>query len=235
MAAAVLGPGWSCWDVGGGDGSVARLLYEIVGLTGHVTVSDIDLRYMDDLPHGIRKLTHDIAAQQPPAAFFDLVHARLLLAHLAGRYEALRSMVSVLRPGGVVVVQDWGAYGRGLLLHPTDLDTVDLFDRFQFAVGQPFTEAGNDGQWCTRTYAAMVDLGLERVSTQVACRSWHGGTTAAQVNIAVADELFEVLVSGGHLTEEDILNVQKLLSDPQTVFTGHATWTTIGYRPGGAR
>jgi SAM-dependent methyltransferase len=37
---------------------------------------------------------------------FDLVHARLVLAHVAGRGQALRSMISVLRPGGWLLVED---------------------------------------------------------------------------------------------------------------------------------
>jgi ubiquinone/menaquinone biosynthesis C-methylase UbiE len=41
-----------------------------------------------------------------PAAQFDLVFCRFLLCHLQRPLDALREMVAMLRPGGVLVVQD---------------------------------------------------------------------------------------------------------------------------------
>jgi SAM-dependent methyltransferase len=49
---------------------------------------------------------HDVAADDPPEGPFDLVHARLVLVHVADRDRALRAMVSVLRPGGVLLLED---------------------------------------------------------------------------------------------------------------------------------
>ena len=43
---------------------------------------------------------------EPPGETFDLVHARLVLARIADRDEALRRMVQALRPGGWLVVEE---------------------------------------------------------------------------------------------------------------------------------
>ncbi len=42
----------------------------------------------------------------PPPGAFDLVHARLMLVHVADRAEALRRMAGALRPGGWLLLED---------------------------------------------------------------------------------------------------------------------------------
>jgi SAM-dependent methyltransferase len=49
---------------------------------------------------------HNVALDPPPAGQFDLVHARLVLVHLPERDRALANMVSVLKPGGWLFVED---------------------------------------------------------------------------------------------------------------------------------
>ena len=49
---------------------------------------------------------HDAAHDPPPGGQFDLVHARLVLVHIPDREKALASLVSVLRPGGWLFVED---------------------------------------------------------------------------------------------------------------------------------
>ena len=51
-------------------------------------------------------LEHDVAADPPPGEAFDLVHARLVLVHVTGRDTALGNMVTALRPGGILLVED---------------------------------------------------------------------------------------------------------------------------------
>jgi len=51
-------------------------------------------------------LRHDVAAEPAPAAGFDLVHARLVVMHLAHRGAALAAMTGALRPGGWLLIED---------------------------------------------------------------------------------------------------------------------------------
>lgn len=41
-----VGPGWRCLELGSRNGSIARILAQLVGPTGHVVASDIDLSFM---------------------------------------------------------------------------------------------------------------------------------------------------------------------------------------------
>lgn len=49
---------------------------------------------------------HDVAADESPHGPFDLVHARLVLVHVADRERALRVMTDALRPGGWLLLED---------------------------------------------------------------------------------------------------------------------------------
>lgn len=94
-------PGWHCLEVGAGGGSIAAWLGRRVGPAGRVLATDIDTRFLDtlDVPNlDVRR--HDVVVDALPEASFDLVHTRLVLAHLPTRERALRRMVSALRPGG---------------------------------------------------------------------------------------------------------------------------------------
>src|ERR1700737_3459938 len=46
LEATGIGPGWQCWEVGGGGGSIAAWLGERCGPSGHVLVTDIDERFL---------------------------------------------------------------------------------------------------------------------------------------------------------------------------------------------
>lgn len=113
--------GMRCWEVGAGGASVPLGLAERVGPTGSVVATGIDVSWTGpsgerDIAGGVVEvLRHDVGADPPPPGGFDLVHARLVLVHVADRAEALRRMVAALRPGGRLLLEDADptrGYGR---------------------------------------------------------------------------------------------------------------------------
>jgi SAM-dependent methyltransferase len=101
-----IGPGWRCWEVGAGGPSVPAWLADRVGPSGRVLATDIDLSWLAGSRDSVEVRRHDIGADEPPGETFDLVHARLVLVHVAERDRALRSMVDALRPGGRLLLED---------------------------------------------------------------------------------------------------------------------------------
>ncbi|HEY7947403.1 MAG TPA: methyltransferase domain-containing protein [Acidimicrobiales bacterium] len=102
-----LGEGWRCWEVGAGGASVVRWLAQRVGAGGRVVATDVDVAWIDKaVGPNVEVLVHDVGRDAPPVRGFDLVHARLVLVHVARRDQALASMVQALRPGGWLVVED---------------------------------------------------------------------------------------------------------------------------------
>src|SRR5688572_12972785 len=74
-----------CLEIGAGNGSIARWMAERVGFGGMVVATDIDPRHVVAGPR-VKVLTHDIASDVPlPHTSYDLIHARLVLAHLPQR------------------------------------------------------------------------------------------------------------------------------------------------------
>jgi SAM-dependent methyltransferase len=102
-----LRAGWRCWEVGAGGPSVAGWLGEQVGPQGYVLATDLDVSWMTASTASVFEARrHDVGLDSPPADVFDLVHARLVLVHVPQRGRALAAMVSVLRPGGWLLVED---------------------------------------------------------------------------------------------------------------------------------
>jgi SAM-dependent methyltransferase len=118
-------PGWRCWEVGAGGPTVPAWLARRVVPGGYVLATDIDMAALQEatdvaalpeatdvaaLPEaaepGFEVLRHDVAAERAPAAGFDLVHARLVVMHLADRGAALAAMTGALRPGGWLLLED---------------------------------------------------------------------------------------------------------------------------------
>jgi SAM-dependent methyltransferase len=102
-----IAEGWRCWEVGAGGPSVPSWLAARVGPAGHVLATDIDVSWMTaaaDAGYEVRR--HDVGVEPPPGDGFDLVHARLVLVHVPQRAAALAAMISALRPGGWLLVEE---------------------------------------------------------------------------------------------------------------------------------
>jgi ubiquinone/menaquinone biosynthesis C-methylase UbiE len=107
LRAAGLQLGWRCLEAGAGRGSVARWLGAEVGPHGQVVAVDIDTRFLRDLDsQTIEVAEADVVTDPLPAGPFDLVHARLLLMHLAARDQVVARLVDVLGSGGVLLLEE---------------------------------------------------------------------------------------------------------------------------------
>jgi len=102
-----VGPGWRCWEIGGGGGSIAAWLCERVGSSGHVLATDLETAFLQRLPYtNLTVRRHDIVADAVPEDQFDLVHARWVLHWLPARQRALTRMIAALRPHGWLLVEE---------------------------------------------------------------------------------------------------------------------------------
>jgi SAM-dependent methyltransferase len=100
-------PGWRCWEVGAGGPTGPAWLARRVTPGGYVLATDIDVAALQETAEpGFEVVRHDVVAEPAPAAGFDLVHARLVVMHLADRGAALAAMTRALRPGGWLLIED---------------------------------------------------------------------------------------------------------------------------------
>ena len=155
--------GWSCWEVGAGGSSVAAWLARRTQPTGRVLATDIDISWMSaDDGTDFETLRHDVSSDVPPAGPFDLVHIRLVLTHVRERDTALHNMVSALKPGGWLIVEDFD-----VLLQPRavlDTGRADLIaNRVRAGFEALLSERGVDLELGRQLPRLLRRLGLTEV------------------------------------------------------------------------
>jgi SAM-dependent methyltransferase len=159
-----IAPGWSCWEVGAGYGTIAQWLHERVAPEGHVLATDLDPRFLAPLAqHNLRVMKHDIVAGPMPKESFDLIHARLLLCHLPAREQVLDRMIEALKPGGWLVIEDFD----GLALPPDPaLNPAEMTLRSSAAVRELLRSAGVDLRFGRRVTGLLSARGMSSISAE---------------------------------------------------------------------
>lgn len=159
-----IGVGMRCWEVGAGGPSVPLGLAERVAPTGTVLATDLDVSWTRDIAGGaIEVLSHDVAADPPPPGGFDLVHARLVLVHVADRAEALRRMVQALRPGGWLLLEDADPMLQPLLCPDESGPEQRLANRLRSGFRTLMAGRGADLAYGRTLPRVLREAGLEEV------------------------------------------------------------------------
>ncbi|MFJ1703874.1 class I SAM-dependent methyltransferase [Kitasatospora sp. NPDC088346] len=221
--------GAHCWEVGAGAGSIARLLAERVGPTGSVTATDLDPTRLAGAGGSVLVRRHDVRSEQPPGGPFDLIHARLLLLHLPERQEVLATLAGALRPGGVLLVEE---FDRSPLtvLGTAAPDEAALFSRVVDALLTVLGDRGADLDWGRRVHGAMTGLGLTGVRTSVHAESWShdGGARLHEIN---SRQLQGPLLAAG-VTPDELTRFRALVRRPGFDALSYTLVSTSGRRPG---
>lgn len=197
---------WRCLEVGGGGGSIARWLCE---RASSVVATDLDTRFLDeiDAPNlDVRR--HDVTADPLDEETFDLVHSRLLLEHLAARDEALKRMVAALKPGGVLLAEDYD-WATGTTSFPAD----ETYTKVTTAVLGLMGANGYDAGYGRR----LPDL-LEAHGLETGCE----GHVLVLTRESPARDFYRLsleqvrgaLVASGALSDDDVTGVIARLDDP---------------------
>jgi SAM-dependent methyltransferase len=198
-----VGPGWRCWEIGAGGTSVVSWLGKNVGRTGRVVATGIDTsRLAPAARPPVEVRVHDIGAEEPPGGGFDLVHARLALAHVPDRERALRSMVRALRPGGRLLVEDADPALQPLLCPDEHGPEQQLANRLRHGVLQLLADRGADLAYGRRLPRLLREAGLCRVQAD-ACFPL-ASPACATLESATISQVRDQLVGAGFATEQDI-------------------------------
>lgn len=138
-------------DFGCGVGVVTRMLAEMTGPTGHVTGIDVNEAQLEqasglcgkDELTNVTFLAANACDTGLPEELFDLVYCRFLLLHLPDPVACLREMRRVLKPGGIVVIEDGDVSSAGSI-PPTAADaSAELFNRLARIRGVDYSLANN--------------------------------------------------------------------------------------------
>ena len=221
--------GRRCLEVGAGGGSVARWLAARAGPRGRVLATDLNPRHLP-IDQGYAVMRHDLATEPIPDPPWDLIHARLVLAHLPGRAEILRRFAGALSPDGILLVEDWVSAYPDVVLAAPDAAAADLVERYhRIVVGRLLPANGADPAWGARAHAEMAAAGLTGVHTEIRAESWAGGTAGARLIAVNVSQVGGGLRAAG-LTEAELNRLCRLAVDPALVIRSHFTYSTMGRR-----
>ena len=226
LAGTGIGPGWRCWEVGAGGGSIASWLADRVGPQGTVVATDLNLSRLPDRP-GLQARQHDITREEAPGDGFDLVHARLVLQHLPERQKLVPRLAAALRPGGWLVLEDFDcAYLPTLTGEP---EHARLHEKVTSAMLAALTDAGVDVCWGARTFGAAVATGLVDVAGSSYAAASPGGSPGARLFAVNARQLHDTLRAAG-LSETELDSYQLLMADPSVATASYLLTSTRARR-----
>jgi SAM-dependent methyltransferase len=203
--------GWHCVEIGAGAGSVAAWLCRRVGSSGHVLATDIDTRFLSgqDYPN-LEVRQHDIRSEPLPEAAFDLVHGRLVLMHLPERERALRSMVSAVKPGGWLLVEE----GDVLTWLPDPRSAgAALFSKGTSAFNTVQAAAGLNDSCGRQLYLDVRSAGLVDVDGEGRVPMIRAGTPNAHMWRLTITQRRDQLTRAGLLTDEEMDRYLALYDD----------------------
>jgi SAM-dependent methyltransferase len=116
--------GMRCLDAGCGGGDVTLEIARRVGANGQVVGLDrdpvaVDIVAAEARAAGVSQVRYrqfDILADDLPEERYDVVYVRFLLTHLSDPAAAIRRLRELLKPGGLLVVEDIDLSGH--FIHP---------------------------------------------------------------------------------------------------------------------
>jgi SAM-dependent methyltransferase len=223
------GPGKRCLEVGAGAGSVALWLAGRVVPGGTVVATDLETDYLESEAAGrpgLEVLRHDITAGELPGGF-DVVHARWLVEWLPDKRLALRRMMSALRPGGVLLIEEPDfvtIYGAA---EPPALRRVVIAAMAHLSSTSPV-----DLEYGRRAMGDLAAVGLSGVQAEGRCPIVRGGNPlAADFLRLTLEKLREPVLAAGAVTGEEFAQAVAALQDPDTTVVAPMTVAAWGRRP----
>jgi 2-polyprenyl-3-methyl-5-hydroxy-6-metoxy-1,4-benzoquinol methylase len=201
--------GWRCLEVGAGAGSIASWLCRKVGSAGRVVATDIDTRFLEELHAANFEIRcHDIRTDPLPVAKFDLVYARWLLHHLPHPERVIERMMTALRPGGWLFLEEVDFF-------PLGASSSQVYIDFMTALTQTVVACcGGNSLWARSLPALMAKRGLTSLHANAEVAILRGGSPVAEFFQFTAAQMREQVIASGALSAKRFDAGIALLKDP---------------------
>src|SRR5215469_3071971 len=220
-----VGKGWYCLEVDGAGRSVARWLCAQVGADGHVVGTDIDPRFLEEIREpNFEAWKHDITIDALPAGEFDLVHTRWVLHHLADPESAIKRMITALRPGGWLVVEEMDFF-------PIHTGSSQLYIDLITGLTNVIASGGGDDFWGRALPAIMAKQGLANFQAEWDFAILNGGSPMAEFLRLSTLQVRDGIIGSGAVSAAQFDAAVALLADPGFWAFGPGCVAVRGQKP----
>jgi SAM-dependent methyltransferase len=216
-------PGWRAVDVGCGPIGILNLLSMRVGPHGSVVGLEREPRFVEMARAEIAKRgLSNVSVVQSDALntglekdAYDLVHERLVLINLSAHDAFLAEMLSLLRPGGTLVLAD--VDNASWLCQPPHPSWDVLLNAFHTV----FHAGGSDGFIGRRLPSLLRGAGVQDVQVKVTVATPQLGDYRRTHLLSLIDSVRDKVIAGGLLDEFELHEHREALlrhlNDPATV------------------
>jgi ubiquinone/menaquinone biosynthesis C-methylase UbiE len=221
--------GWHCLEVGAGGGSIASWMCERVGKDGRVLATDIEPCFLRGLAfNNLEVRRHDIRMDELPEFEFDLAHTRLLLHHLPGRELALQRIISSLKPGGWIMVEEFDA----LSVQP-NADAIAGEEDLPIlrACYQALTARGVDLHYGRRLPQRLLANGLVNVGAEATLSLWKGQSPGTRFYKISVEELSDPIIRSGLMSQAEFEAALRRFDEQEFHMLSPIMWTAWGQVP----
>ncbi|MEU6129016.1 methyltransferase domain-containing protein [Saccharopolyspora sp. NPDC047091] len=225
LAETGVGDGWHCLDVGAGDGEIARWLADRVAPSGSVLATDVRPNPRSRPP----VVEHDVVTDPLSEEAFDLVVARLVLRHLPEREAVLAKLVSALKPGGWLQIDEFDTSYEPLLL-AGDAESALLYEKFLAAKATAMRAAGVGTDWGRQVPLAMHLAGLVEIDPHPQVQLRHPGSPDLLLLVQSTVDMHAELVSAG-MTAGELDQVREIVRHPDFRATSCLMYSVHGRKP----
>jgi SAM-dependent methyltransferase len=223
-----IAEGAVCLEADAGGGSIATWLSGLVGSTGQVMATDLDVRALGQLSgKNLEVRRHDIVTDELEVDHYDLIHARLFLEHLPERDAVLAKLVRALRPGGSIVLEsiDYLAAVR-----ISELGAAE-HAHSQAVRLEAFTKLGLDVYLGRRLPAMLRAHGLIEVGNEGRVFVMEGASPGARWFRLSLAHLRPRLAGSGLLSDAEVDRMLELFEDPNWAAYSPIILAAWGRRP----
>ncbi|MEQ9620193.1 MAG: methyltransferase domain-containing protein [Deltaproteobacteria bacterium] len=217
--------GWSCLEVGAGNGSVSYWLASKVGPGGRVVSADMDTNFLErlNLPNlEVRKL--DIVSEAIETSSYDLVFARAILHHLPSRFDVIGKLAGAVKTGGYIVLEEPDFHPAGCAENATWRD-------FWEGITSWAAEKGVDYYIGRKVAPRLQELGIEDIKSHGETLLFNGGSDGAEYYKLFIEEVGADLVDTDYVTQNLMDDVLALLQDPSFWSMNISFIVTSGRKP----
>ncbi|QLL08980.1 class I SAM-dependent methyltransferase [Mycobacterium vicinigordonae] len=203
-----------------------------VGPGGKVVAVDLDTRFLRDLSaQNVEVRRADITQDPLEPSAYDLVHARSVLTHLRDPVAALQRLVTALRPGCWLMVEDVdnGTVEAADATHPLAA-AFDLCANTRIK----FLSAGGvmDLRYGRTLPVHMQALALTDLQNEAVALVSSGRSPMSQLMIQSFLPVDDAMVANGVVKQADAAAAQRAFADPSFLYRGGLVVAAWGRKPG---